>query len=97
MHPDAVGKSCSKLSTCGKTDDLHCLKQPDGDLRSGRKNGECSLLFPFPLIAAHPRPDRSIWLNQVNVYIRIAVIDAEVVASDPAFILPYQYLPCDVW
>ena len=39
MQSDAVCQSCSKLSTRGKTNDLHCLKQPDGDLRPGLNKG----------------------------------------------------------
>jgi hypothetical protein len=39
VHSDLVGQPCSQLSTSGKANDLHCLKQSVGDLRPGLNKG----------------------------------------------------------
>jgi hypothetical protein len=40
-------QSCSKLSTSGKANDLHCLKQPVGDLRPRLNKGWQALSEDF--------------------------------------------------
>jgi len=44
---DAVGQSCSQFPTGGKSDGLHCFKQPGGDLRPRLDKGREALREDF--------------------------------------------------
>ena len=43
MNANAVCQSCSQFPTCGKTDGLYLLKEPDGDPRPGFNKGRKAL------------------------------------------------------